>query len=93
MDMSITEIERIAKLEQHMLDQDQKLNSILTDIKEIKIMLGIQSSLKTEIIDLKDDLNDLKKSTKLWNWLSPTLSAGAATVLTILIASYLGKLN
>lgn len=88
-----TEVERLAILETHMTDQDQKLNDIQSDIREIKISLNIQADLKHEISDLKEELITLKKMAWFWRWLSPTLAAAFGSVLTILIISYIDKLR
>lgn len=90
--------ERIATLEQHMVDQDKKLDQIVADVRDVKSVLQVQLSLKTEIVALKEEVVNLKGELKriqdsrgLWSWLVPTLAAIAGSVLTILIISYIDK--
>jgi len=98
--MSRTEIERVAVLEQAIITIESSIRFIQGDIKEIKTSLQLQfdlkneiSGLRKEIIDLRDQIFELKKSKNFWMLLSPALAAGAGAILTILVTSYLNNLK
>lgn len=78
--------ERIASLEQHMVDQDKKLDQIVLEIKEVKMIVTNQMGFEARI-------NKLETSSNLWKWLSPSLAAVFGSILTFLIIEYLGKLK
>ena len=78
--------ERIASLEQHMQDQDKKLDQIVLEIKEVKMIVTNQMGFEARITKLEGSSN-------LWKWLSPTLAAVVGSVLTFLIISYLTNLK
>lgn len=91
--MGKPEGERIASLEAHMIDQDRKLEEIATDIKDIKTVLQAQLTLSIEIATLKEQIGSLKKSANIWKVISPAVAAAFATLLTVLMLSYLDKLK
>lgn len=78
--------ERIASLEQHMVDQDHKLDQIVDDIKEVKMIITNQLGFESRIAKLE-------KSGDLWKWLSPVVSAILSGVMTFLALQYLGSLS
>ena len=85
--------ERIATLEQHMLDQDRKLNEIQLDIKEIKLVLQAQPSLREEINQLKTQVIEVKQKQGVRLWVERAITGESGPVLTILVLSYLDKLK
>lgn len=85
-DMARPDGERIATLEQHMVDQDKVLGSIQSDIKEIKVIVTKQDSYESRLVKLENSSN-------LWKWLSPSLAAILGSILTFLIINYLQQLG
>lgn len=76
--------ERIAALEQHMKDQDDKLKDIAEDVKTIKIIVQKQDGFD-------ERLKRIESSSNLWKWLSPIFAAVLGSILTFLVISYLTK--
>ncbi len=95
--MNVPTGERIAKLEQHMVGQDDKLKEIANDIKEIKIVMQAQANLHEEIANLKVEIKEIKANQGFWRWFAPTLTGFAVAIvtpiLTLLILNYLDKLK
>jgi hypothetical protein len=73
--------ERIAGLEQHMIDIDDKLKTMSQDINDIKKILEKEPSLREKV-------DQLEKKAGLWQWLSPTISAAFSSLVTFLIVYY-----
>lgn len=85
--------ERIAALEQHMVSQDEKLNSIVFDIKDIKLILEKNGHLEDKVNGLQERIDQLQKSSNLWRWLAPTLSSVFTAGVTFLLIQYLQNIK
>ena len=49
------------------------------------------SDLNTEIVELKQDVKDSKRKSALYTFITSTLSAGFAVILTVLLQNYFNK--
>lgn len=94
--MSLPDGERIAKLEQSVVDLTATVNNVALDVKEIKgslqnqiVLQGEINNLKSEIVDLKKEIGEAIKRNGFWKWFGPTLSAAAGAVLAVLIANFI----
>lgn len=93
--MQKTENERMAILETTVNNLDKKVTEISTDVKAIIITLSKQPGLEAEILNLKNEIEDLKRGSNLWKWLGPTLTgiftAVLSSIMTFLIVNYLAQ--
>ena len=76
---------KIAVLETNMTNIAKDIVEIKAEIKAIGVMMQRTTSLEAEILSLKSQILDIKKSSNLWKWLAPTLTGLACTLLTGLI--------
>ena len=60
---------------------------ITTSIKELSGVYPTKADLKT----VSDKVEVLEKSSNLWKWLAPTLSAVLGSVVTFLVINYLTR--
>ena len=84
-----TENERMAVLETTVKNMDKRITEIQADIKSIIATLAQQPTLEAEIETLKKEIQELKASTNMWKFLSPTFAAIMGSVLTFLIIQYI----
>lgn len=99
--------ERIIALETNMTNIAKDISDIKADIKNINMQLNQQISkqpslegeiiaLKKELLDAKiefaKDLDAIKRSSNLWKWLAPTLTAILTASVTFLLIQYIQKL-
>lgn len=84
--------ERIIALETNMTNIAKDISDIKADIKAISIQLNKQPSLEIEILSLKEEIKEIRKSSNLWKWLSPTLTALLTAVVTFLLIQYIQRL-
>lgn len=61
------------------------ISAITTSIKELSGVYTTKADLKT----VSDKVYALEKSSNLWKWLAPTLSAVLGSVVTFLVINYL----
>lgn len=84
--------ERIAAMEQRMIDFSNKLVEVGQDVKEVKNM--VQTKLSDHIImfdritQIEKDLVKLQSQSFLWRWLSPTLAAIFGGTIMFLVTEY-----
>ena len=76
---------KIAVLETNMTNIAKDIVEIKAELKAISVMMQKTTSLEAEIIALKTQITEIKKSSNLWKWLAPTLTGLACTLLTGLI--------
>lgn len=84
---------RISVLEEKMANIARDISDIKTDIKAIVLQMNKQPSLEAEIISLRNEIQEIKKSSNLWKWLAPTLTAVFTAGVTFLLIQYLQKSN
>lgn len=99
--------ERIIALETNMINIAKDIADIKADIKSINLQMNQQVSrqpslegeiisLKKELLDAKTEfaqqLKDIKKSSNLWKWLAPTLTAILTASVTFLLIQYIQHL-
>lgn len=88
--------ERIIALETNMTNIAKDISDIKADIKGIVMQLNQQANkqptLEAEIISLKTEIVNIKKSSNLWKWLSPTLTAILTAIVTFLLIQFIQKL-
>lgn len=87
--MPQTDDVRISVLEVNMTNIAKDIADIKTDIKAIVVQINKQPSLEAEIILLKTEIMEIKKSSNLWKWLAPTLTAIFTAGVTFLLLQYL----
>ena len=78
--------ERLAGMEQKVIDLALKVDEIYRDVKEIKECVGNSQALHS---DIEKRLNRLEKQSNLWRFLSPTMAAIFGSTMTFLIIEYL----
>lgn len=82
--------ERIATLEQHMVDQDKMLSSIATDVKEVKLLLNKFDGYETRLKEAENDIQEMKRARNgLTQWINPLIAAVLASTGTFLVINYL----
>lgn len=91
--MGLPDGERIAMLEQRMIDQGKTLDDIKGDIKEIKAVLQAQPTLREEVNQVKTELVDVKRNQGTRLWVERAIAGISIPILTILVLSYLDKLK
>ena len=68
---------------------------IQRDISEIRILMkdgyATKEALKEVAVQTEDRLTRLEDSSNLWKWLSPSLSAVVASMMTFLIINYISR--
>lgn len=95
---------KIAVLEANMVNIAKDISDIKADIKNIIMQLNRQPSLEAEILSLKkeiqedrisfkEELSVIKKSSNLWKWLAPILTAILTASVTFLVIQYLQNLK
>jgi hypothetical protein len=77
--------ERIAAMEQKMIDVSAQLTEVALDVKDIKEKLSFKLADHREF---EDRLKRLEQKEGLWRWLSPTLAAVFGSIGTFLIIEY-----
>lgn len=83
---------KIAVLEANMVNIGKDIADIKTDIKAIVVQMNKQPSLEAEIIALKTEIQDIKKSSNLWKWLAPTLTSIVTAIVVFLLINYIQRL-
>jgi hypothetical protein len=83
---------KIAVLEANMTNIAKDIADIKADIKAIVHQMGKQPTLEAEIIALKDEIQEIRKSSNLWKWLSPSLTFLFTTILVFLFMNYIERL-
>ena len=83
---------KIAVLEANMTNIAKDISDIKSDIKAIVVQMNKQPSLEAEIISLKEEIQDIKKTSNLWKWLAPTLTSIITAVVVFLLINYIQKL-
>ena len=84
--MAKTNGERMATMEQKVVDLALKVDEIYHDVKEIKECVGNSQALRG---DIEKRLARIEKQSNLWRFLSPTIAAILGSVMTFLIIEYL----
>lgn len=69
------------------------MSDIKTSIKELSGVYPTKISMDEGFKAVSERLDRLEKSSGLWKWLSPSLSAILASVMTFLIINYLVNLK
>lgn len=87
--MTGTNDTKIAVLEANMTTIAKDISDIKSDIKSIVLQLNRQPSLENEILLLKQEIIDIKKSSNLWKWLAPTLTSILTAAVIFLLIQYL----
>lgn len=65
-----------------------EIKTQLNDFKLNYVTKEESHALKQEIVELRHDIQDIKKTRNLTNWLYPTMSAGFTALFTYLIIAY-----
>ena len=95
--------ERIIALETNMTNIAKDISDIKADIKGIVMQLNQQISkqptleaeiiaLKTELFNIREEIVSVKKTSNLWKWLAPTLTAILTATVTFLLIQYIQKI-
>lgn len=88
-----TDETKIAVLEANMTTIAKDISDIKSDIKSIVVQLNRQPSLENEIILLKQEIIDIKRSSNLWKWLAPTLTSILTAAVVFLLIQYLQNIR
>lgn len=88
-----TDETKIAVLEANMTTIANDIADIKSDIKAIVVQLNRQPSLENEIILLKQEIIDIKRTSNLWKWLAPTLTSILTAAVVFLLIQYLQSLK
>ena len=79
--MTTVNNERIARMEEQIIDRKKDMGELRADVKQIKEII-INS-------DLTRRVTNIERQNGLWKWLSPSLAAILGSVMTFLIIEYL----
>lgn len=90
--MTQTTETKIAVLETGMANIAKDISEIKVAITAINTQLNRQPSLEAEILALKTEIQEVKKSSNLWKWLAPTLTAILTASVTFLLIQYIQRL-
>lgn len=106
---TITQAERLMKLETNVDNLDKKVDAGFSDVKtDLKALNSTVQSLiptlvtqtqltekvtdlNSEIVQLKTDLESSKRKSSIYTFITSSLSAILAVILTILIQAYFNK--
>jgi hypothetical protein len=83
---------KIAVLEANMTNIAKDIADIKADIKAIVLQMNRQPSLEAEVLALKEEILEIKKTSSLWRWLAPTLTALFTAAVTFLLINYLQRI-
>ncbi len=78
--------ERISIVETKLEDLKTKVDGVAIDVKDIKVFMQSNYVVKT---DFEARIKKIEEASNLWKWLSPSLAAILASLMTFLIIQYL----